>query len=359
VVDRTEPPWRAELEELRGQAVPFVRDHRMRAALRRRANRAERRRAQSWQLIAAFSAGAAIVFALVGWRLGHVAPAAEQAAPAVALHWVGEGCSPGAVVGSACTISAPGLSVYTLAPTEVDVRQASFRMRSGRMRFDVDPASPRERPFVVEVPAGEVQVVGTQFEVFQERATGGVSVSKGLIRFVPRGGGVPSIVSAGDRLTWGLDDGGMWRLHPRVPAVEPSVSRSAVSGAERSGSQSPASDATPKKLRRRATPPPDAEQLVRRVQELREQGDLEAAIRLLSGTWEQPRSARAAQVLSFELGKLLEDAGRIDEACRHWGRHTARFDEDDRYADLVTKARARHGCSNVPTGATGTRRRGR
>ncbi|MCK6547250.1 hypothetical protein L6R52_15470, partial [Myxococcota bacterium] len=78
-----------------------------------------------------------------------------------------------------------------------------------------------------------------------------------------------------------------------------------------------------------------------RVTTLIAEGRAGEAAALITTLLEAPIDARTAEVLSFELGLLLEKKlGDDDGACRHWRAHRARFGAG-RYGDALAEAEAR------------------
>ncbi|MEM6996926.1 MAG: hypothetical protein AAF721_40865, partial [Myxococcota bacterium] len=86
----------------------------------------------------------------------------------------------------------------------------------------------------------------------------------------------------------------------------------------------------------------DADALIERVAELRRAGKYRRAASVLRKALRSRWDRRTAQVLSYELGQILQrhhDDGAA--ACRHWRRHQARY-PGGRYAGAV--AVALHDC---------------
>lgn len=80
------------------------------------------------------------------------------------------------------------------------------------------------------------------------------------------------------------------------------------------------------------------------VARLRRRAEFQVAVELLRGADQTGWSRRSRQVVSYEIGSLLERQLRdVDAACVHWAEHQARY-PGGRYDASVTRAMARLGC---------------
>jgi transmembrane sensor len=100
------------------------------------------------------------------------------------------------------------LNAQTSLRIEIDRKERRVRLAAGEAFFAVrkDPS----RPFLVETPAGSVQVTGTRFDVRAETpAAFEVTVVEGTVQARPSdaggGTGAPVSLTAGDQLTAGPD----------------------------------------------------------------------------------------------------------------------------------------------------------
>ena len=85
--------------------------------------------------------------------------------------------------------------------------------------------------------------------------------------------------------------------------------------------------------------------VIEHVHALRRTGDYKEAARALEAALRRPWPRRTAEVLSYELGRILarhlQSGAR---ACKHWRRHLAKFPRT-RYRDQVTASETALGCS--------------
>ena len=93
----------------------------------------------------------------------------------------------------------------------------------------------------------------------------------------------------------------------------------------------------------------EATAIIDAVTRLRAQGRYaEAADVLRRADRERRWDARTAQVLSYELGEIIErHLGDREAACAHWARHAERW-ASGRYARAVGAAQERLGCAAIP-----------
>jgi hypothetical protein len=93
-----------------------------------------------------------------------------------------------------------------------------------------------------------------------------------------------------------------------------------------------------------AAAPDPIEALLAELRALRRAGRYVEAERRLEGALAEPWTARAREVLHYELGTIVErHTGDADRACALWREHLARFPKT-RYAAAIADARRRLGC---------------
>jgi hypothetical protein len=349
------------------EAVPYARAQRIRRKLRQRASARSARTRHHWSAMLAFAAGATLVlltvfvFRPVTLRVREMPSASPVAsgramAPAASPHRLevaGSDCESGdgeitpetaMVLRGACLVRGAGVAMQSVAAASLSGDTRAVQLREGQVEFDVDPTFDRAGPFTVETPAVRIEVTGTRFTVAHTSAGGELILHEGSVRVVPHAADATvRRVSAGERLAWVADDDG-WRLEPPPPPLSPASPASPPPAGETASEPTPASSVAT--TRRRDKPSRgdegNADALIRRVERLREAGNVaEAAATLRAGLGKLARRDR--EVLSFELGKLLERSEGSSAACEHWGRYAAEF-PSGRYADLVATERTRLAC---------------
>jgi hypothetical protein len=216
--------------------------------------------------------------------------------------------------GQACTLEPRGLRVQLELGRGAVVARAptAIALVTGRMTCRVARRDPGERPVVVRVSHGRIEVLGTVFRLRQGRRGGEVHLERGAIRFVSDVG-VTVRLAPGERLSWPLPapgDAGP----PEPPPAHPA------------------------QLTRRET-----ETLWHRVARLRNQGRFREAAAALRRALPRVADRAARESFSYELGVILTDHLGGKQACRHWKRHLRTFGAR-RYGEEIAQARARLGC---------------
>jgi hypothetical protein len=286
------------------------------------------------------------------------------------------------VLARGCTVSivAPGLIIHAVETSELRRHSDGIRLVSGVVRFDASPVLPGAAPVVLFVSGGHIEVRGTRFEVRQDGAGGTVWLEEGRIEFVdPSGRRLP--LEPGARHRWTYAPTAPPTLGPRAvvessrakasPAVSPlSLDRDAVPVPEVAGGPPGASAnvAGRAPLRRAVEDGPDMSEgpmpglekvpprawsadqtaaAVRWVTRLRAERRYVEAVTWIGRLLEAPLDNRAAEVLSFERGQLLErKLADALGACRHWSAHAARFGSGHYDAEVhAALARCRGGNS--------------
>ena len=334
------PRLRSRRHELGSATMPVGARHRVASRLAqeaaRRANGGARGLApRTWIPMATFAAGAALVLMVVSWNLLHsrVSSHEADATPAVAVlpGYVveGEHCrahrdGPTAVLAGACRLLGPQLSVQTWEDVRLVLSERTVVLSMGQAMFDVRPVVPGEASVRVVVSHGTIEVLGTRFTVDQTDEGGTVDLFEGHIRFRHSSGGDWVDIAPGQRFGWGSR---------KEQAPPPEVVGDAEEEIITIEDEPPDTrvgrgvDATPRK--------PDADVVIARVTALRGAGRYRQASAVLRKALRHKWDGRTGQVLSYELGQILEHhRDDLAVACRHWRRHQARYPQG-RYARAV------------------------
>ncbi|MEX1363428.1 MAG: FecR domain-containing protein [Nannocystaceae bacterium] len=341
-----------------------------------------------WLPALTFAAGAALVLLVVGLGLRSRTATQEGASASAVLGMFavqGEGCrhredAGQALLDGSCRLVAPHMTVQTWERVVLQRGQEqALRLVEGMALFDVTTVEPGQDRVRIEVSHGVIEVLGTRFAIEQGARGGHVDLFEGGIRFVGLQGERAEI-SPGERHAWGD------AVVAEVAVVpEPPVGRAGATGrnstqdheqdeadaesASGRGSE-PRVDAEGSARRRRARraesptavaeePPPEgstdeATAVIEQVSRMRSQGRYVDAAAVLRRALDGRRwDRRTAQVLSYELGEIVErHLGDPDRACVHWAAHAARF-PGGRYDAAVKAARQRLGCAPEPEPALG------
>jgi hypothetical protein len=210
----------------------------------------------------------------------------------------------GQLAAGAC-VDGDGVRITALTSSHFQWSRDLIVLRSGELMFDV--AVRPERP--LEVIAGEatIEVVGTSFVVHQDRELGWISLLEGHVR-VGVGTRPVEDLREGEQLEWSV---------PSRPAPPP--------------------------MRR------DDEglaALLEEVAKLRRSGEYEAAVERLRAGDRSDWSPRSRQLVSYEIGTLLErQLGDLEAACRHWALHRERY-PNGRYESIVVRSMTRMHCED-------------
>jgi ferric-dicitrate binding protein FerR (iron transport regulator) len=302
-------------------------------------------------VLASFAAGALVA----SLALGRDAPApivhAPPATAVVETPRLGE-CNlehdgRGARLEGECTLALSdlGVRIETARRTTLARELDRVRVFGGEARFEVAPRPSGAPPFEVRVGGGVIEVLGTTFVIRQEPSGAGeVELIAGRIRFVDHGGAITAI-EAGGRHAWPKPPAG-----PEAPLERPAASapkaRAARIESRAVEIQPDPEPETPNEPERSVPSAARLERALERVARLRLAGDPEGAAaelqRVAGDDWDE----RTREVLSFELGRIveveIEDRAR---ACAHWASHARSF-PSGRYAVEVARALSRLGCEN-------------
>ncbi|PCC68593.1 FecR family protein [Nannocystis exedens] len=319
---------RAVDEALARRDMSPVASERVRQALARHAQARPLRARLRWWPALAFAAGAALMAVLLLERReddrGAVARR-EVEAPPVAIPEVTAPPQPqcdalrtGALrlAGDGC-LAGDGVRVSAWAPATLERAGDRVTVHDGEVMFEVDPRP--GRPLHVIAGAIDIEVVGTRFIVRQRDGAGRVSLLEGRLR-VRAGDGSMVALAAGQEFAWPAP------VPPPVQAPSPSRRRPASATA-------PASDA-------------GLAELLAEVDALRREGRYQAAVERLRTADSAAWSPRSRQLVSFEIGALLErQLGDAAAACAHWKQHRERFPNGSR-DEIVARSLAKLGCDS-------------
>jgi ferric-dicitrate binding protein FerR (iron transport regulator) len=340
MADPTRPSIVAALRRLEDDAalegMPVGARHRIAARLTEEADRRElaggRRR---WIPALTFLAGAALVMLVVAFGMRREPP---PSATSVAATATPRSVGTFAVEGDACAVEGPararvlagtcrlvGSALVASSWDEARVRPHgnSLEVVEGTVVFEVAKVPAGAPPVRVRVSHGRIEVLGTRFSVEQTEGGGHVDLFEGSIRFHGDDGTHTSL-GPGERLGWG-DEARVVVLEPAAPAV--------------ASASAPEAEAEPEATPARSRPTAEAAaQIIEQVEALRRRGFYEAAANRLRRALKRGWDRRTAEVLSYELGQILQrHLSDRDASCRHWAGHRARFGRG-RYAGAVDRA---------------------
>lgn len=349
----TEGPARrsivAELSQLEERAVeggiPPGARHRIAARLQDEAERrvAERAAPRRWLPAVTFAAGAALVMIVIGSGVRRPEAVLEETAaePRMLGAWVveGEDCRESmegeeAVLRGRCRLVSDAMSIETWDETRLHDSAAGVRVLRGTAMFSVQKVAPGELPVRVEVSHGAIEVLGTRFTVQQDAGGGHVDLLEGRIRFVGSAG--TTDVMPGERVGWGDRGSPSEDVASAMPeADDASGARAHDDELSAEHADTPAETAPATKRRQ------GADRIIEKVTALRARGRYRAAADVLRHALRRSWDRRTAEVLSYELGRILERQLKDPEAaCAHWRKHAERFG-GGRYADAVERGIAR------------------
>ncbi|MCB9555827.1 MAG: FecR domain-containing protein [Deltaproteobacteria bacterium] len=193
-------------------------------------------------------------------------------------------------------------------------RDRDVAIIAGRVECTLKKDAGRKDPWHVYVSHGQIKVTGTRFTVVQGQASGSVTLHRGQISYLDKGGQT-IVLSAGQTLRWPLSDE---RL---AQASHPSSHRSTG------------------RLGARAT-----EALLLRVEQLRSQGRYQSAVRQLRAALPHVQHKVTRERLHYEVGTLLSmHMHDRRAACQHWNKHLAQFGKR-RYGAEIGKLRRELRC---------------
>ena len=375
----------ADEERLREITIGAAADARVRHSLRAFEKQDAARSTMARLMAPSLAAGAAAALVVVGvYRATRRAPApveetaalgasSQRPAPCV----VTEDSSTKIYAGR-CAVRLPSLSVETQAGTTMRQSQAALRVVYGKADFEVSHVEPGHPAIIVRVGGGQIEVIGTRFEVDQRERDGTVKLFEGRIRFRNPDGDVTQI-NPGEEFRWvnrpstepPTDADGSQGPASSLPLDPPSAVDEPLQGAAGTAAHKPPSrgPSQPSEMRPKATsqgaplptaqsaenappnedsaPPAggtdaihrDLSHTIDQVMRLRGQGRYQEAMTNLRKLPRSQLDDRTAEVLSFEEGNLLEHASDGEATCRHWNEHLRQFPQGSYRSVVETKIR--------------------
>lgn len=290
-----------------------------------------------WIPMLTFVAGAVLVLLFLRWSTAPVPSTSEaQARPEMAVFVSGADCdattdrtAETTTTHGACRIatSAPSMTIDTIDGTELEVADRVVRLRAGSALFDVDKV--RGEPIRVAVPQGEIVIVGTRFRVVVTGVRTEVELYEGELEFHDDAGKVTPIF-AGQLVGFG----GVVAppsVKAAAPPAEPRVEKTpAVTPAPPAARPKPAAERSPTEN--------DAGPVIEEAERFRREGRYAEAAGVLRRALKRRWPSRTADVLSYELGRILERRMKdTSAACEHWRAHLKRF-ERTRYRARIERS---------------------
>lgn len=247
-----------------------------------------------------------------------------------------------------CTLELeePGVTVQTWTRATVEPRRDGLVVHDGLVLVDVQKVQAGAAPVRVGVGGGSIEVLGTQFVIYEGTSGGEVELLEGAIRFSRTDG--PAIeMEVGDRTRWAAPP----ETPELVPMIVPAPAPTPVPTIPATDNEAPAPEPAPTRAKRvDSASAEDLNATLVEVARLRERGQYHDALTQLREFRRSVRLPRTmAEVVSFEEGSLLEAKGATAEACEHWARHTRRFSKGQ-YDAEVQRHSTRLGCAHEPGG---------
>ena len=245
-----------------------------------------------------------------------------------------------------------GVDMRVLSDATIVAREHGVEVRDGWVVFDVESVPAGGAPVSVDVPAGRIDVLGTQFVVTVGGRRGHVELVEGSIAFADLAGHV-SVIEPGQRVAWSatqVESGAAW-----VALVDPppdfhvtGAPSEPVAVATQRSERDHTSDADkPTKLgrssRRKLADEAALDQALEDVHQLRAVRRYRAALRKLERIRQQVRDPKVQEVLAYEAGTLLESSGERQNACKHWRQHNRKY-PDGSYRENVDHRLLQLGC---------------
>jgi hypothetical protein len=213
------------------------------------------------------------------------------------------------------TVSQNGDRIELSPDSSVVLRgKHEVQMGRGKARFTITPR--KDQRFRVRVAVGTIEVIGTEFGVWQDADKGGVEVQSGTVALKLDSGGT-ELLHANTAKSWTNE-----REVDKQRLLEPE---------DQEPEQPETASSAPKKRRRQG--PSRKEMSKRRIKELLSHQFQLRAQRRFDDALRELRTALADDVfsrqqkarLSLEIGRVLEQQGARAAACQHWRRHARTF----------------------------------
>ena len=297
---------------------------------------------RSWLPMLTFAAGAALVMLVIGYNMMRrtTEPASAARAPAVATlagyAIQGEGCDgkqeqSDTVLSGECRMVGPHLTLQTWDAARLQLGPRAVTVQRGQAMFDVAKVGAGEETVTIAVSHGTIEVLGTRFTVDQDEHGGTVDLFEGQIRFHhrPAEGRAPIDIRPGQRYAWGN------RAAPQPSAPSPGVEADIVIVSDDDAAVADGHGRRPRPNKAAKDEAPDADAIIAEVTDLRSAGRYDQAAKRLRQALGLRWDRRTAQVLSYELGQILErHLHDANAACKHWAKHQRKYPEG-RYAGAV------------------------
>lgn len=278
---------------------------------------------------------------------------------------------------------------YTQRRTKFNISQATqikrvqhnLALMQGQAFFNVEPRRPKEQPLRIFVSHGYIEVIGTQFTLWQGHQKGRLHLHEGVVRYVQKDGQT-RVVREGGKLAWPLLKPAK-KASKKTQRAKPIAITNRAKPKRRRTTRSqrkvvmPIRRAQPtqrvprRKLRSRtkqpffqpkkpkqqvirevqpepkvmipgssqASPPPvrldkESHQIIRQVAQLRLRQKYKQAVQLLRKHISRlsPTQQDIRELLHFEIGQFLANYLKQNkQACKHWRTHQRLFRRSRRY----------------------------
>ncbi len=221
-----------------------------------------------------------------------------------------------------------------------------LRLVEGKARFVIGKRGTKG-PVRILVSHGAIEIVGTQFTVYQGVDGGRVELNEGSIRFVSLDGR-SFLLQPGQTLRWPQDLNPPPRTAEKVLPAAPTQTTEEPAVFRAQPSRPPVVAKAPSTIRTLEEEQIDSAALLQRVNMLRSRGQFGEAATTLEAALEAGYRPVTRERLSYELGSIytrqLTDSAK---ACAHWRAHILRF-PSGRYDQEVIAAQVELGCPAVP-----------
>lgn len=244
-----------------------------------------------------------------------------------------------AVTGTRC-LEDDGVQITALRDSLLQRNASHFWVLEGEVLFDVVPRQTDR----VHVYAGNtaIEVKGTRFIVRRDGSGGGLTLLEGRVA-VQVGDAPPRDVTEGEHLTWPSPESPTLDVGPSPEAAEASPRRARTGKTRHLAVKAGVTPPIPA-----TTAGEGLADLLAEVGDLRKRGQFAEAVARLRTSTGHLSDPRAKQVISYEIGMLLERQLRDPtRACVHWHEHRRAF-ADGTYDSLVQRSISRLRCHARP-----------